>query len=792
MKLATVWYRTAFVLLVVGLIGIAVAWQISGWSTAMAFEGVSQQVPTDGNGAIRGKVTDDAGAPILGIKVMLSVRPSNITISTTLTDASGDYSFDNLALGDYTICTLFTMDPATSQYFHECYDNIPIGQPGTVISVSDLVPVHEHIDISLSTGAHISGHITGESGQPIEGIEVRIYFALPGGDGQVRWEPFNSTKSDANGDYTLKRIIAGIYRICALNGRGYFGECYNDAANVDSAQDIVIATNQYLNGYDFHLPVGGSILGSVTYNDGQMVPWGRITAYLSIQGSDGSPIWEQFGEPFYVQGDGYYTITGLATGTYRLQLENPYPDELPFIGEYYKDATSVETATDIPVVMRQTVPNINFQVGRHSLVYGKVTDMAGQPIQNIVVAAEPLTSDANASSDQTAYSFTGPTGEYNYVIATPGTYRFKFYEVAFQGNPQGYITEYYNDSLTPEGATPVVVGPEAMIAHIDAQLGAQGIISGTVVDSRGNPLQGMSVALYVNNLLSIRGASTDQSGGFEFRALQAGNYRVCASYTTSFLDVPRCYGNADNVDSATEIAVANNLVFKIVITLPDRGAIGGSVTSAYGLPIESALVDLYVWRNNGGSGFDRMGSFQTDKAGNFGFTGLMPSSPNYHYYVGAATVMSNSVEYYLGEFYDNKPVLGSATPITVESAHTSTINLQLDFSPNINAPPYARNDAIWVSQVATSTRFTSGILSILTNDQDFENAPLTVSVTVSPTHGTLQLAASGTFTYTHDSSNTVFDSFTYHVNDGNSDSNSATVSIILPDAQNLFLPLVER
>ncbi len=54
---------------------------------------------------------------------------------------------------------------------------------------------------------------------------------------------------------------------------------------------------------------------------------------------------------------------------------------------------------------------------------------------------------------------------------------------------------------------------------------------------------------------------------------------------------------------------------------------------------------------------------------------------------------------------------------------------------------------------------------------------LAVSVVSGPAHGSLTLNADGTFSYTHDGSETTTDSFTYKLNDGSADSNTATVSI---------------
>ncbi|MFT3738012.1 MAG: Ig-like domain-containing protein [Breznakibacter sp.] len=66
---------------------------------------------------------------------------------------------------------------------------------------------------------------------------------------------------------------------------------------------------------------------------------------------------------------------------------------------------------------------------------------------------------------------------------------------------------------------------------------------------------------------------------------------------------------------------------------------------------------------------------------------------------------------------------------------------------------------------------------LLANDTDAENDALTAILVDGPTHGTLVLAADGSFTYTHDGSETTSDNFTYKVNDGIENGNTVIVSI---------------
>ena len=72
----------------------------------------------------------------------------------------------------------------------------------------------------------------------------------------------------------------------------------------------------------------------------------------------------------------------------------------------------------------------------------------------------------------------------------------------------------------------------------------------------------------------------------------------------------------------------------------------------------------------------------------------------------------------------------------------------------------------------------AGQPNVLTNDTDAEDNPLTAILVTGPSNmSAFELNSDGTFSYTHDGSETTSDSFTYNANDGALDSNTATVII---------------
>ena len=95
----------------------------------------------------------------------------------------------------------------------------------------------------------------------------------------------------------------------------------------------------------------------------------------------------------------------------------------------------------------------------------------------------------------------------------------------------------------------------------------------------------------------------------------------------------------------------------------------------------------------------------------------------------------------------------------------------------VNDAPVAVADSITVAEGGTATVLVGGATSVLANDSDAENNTLSAILVSGPANGTLTLNANGTFSYTHNGSETTTDSFTYKVNDGTVDGNTVTVNI---------------
>lgn len=104
---------------------------------------------------------------------------------------------------------------------------------------------------------------------------------------------------------------------------------------------------------------------------------------------------------------------------------------------------------------------------------------------------------------------------------------------------------------------------------------------------------------------------------------------------------------------------------------------------------------------------------------------------------------------------------------------TDTETVTINITP-VNDAPVTSNDVLLVNEAGTRSGPSSDLLG---NDLDAEGDSLAVSLVTGPTQGSLILNPDGSYSYTHNGSETTSDSFSYRVNDGSVDSNVATVTI---------------
>lgn len=199
-------------------------------------------------GSITGTVTNEQGDPLGEICVFARSEDWEWG-GYADTSPDGRYAIAGLPSGGYRV---HFQDCGQGLHLPEWYDN------KQRLLEADLVPVVEEattadINAALALGGSIAGQVTGEQGQPLEGICVDAYD--PSGD----W--VSSAETDDRGRYRVTELPAGAYKIeftdCDWDWYRttppYLPEWYDDKEDLDTADPVEVVAGVERNGIDAQL-----------------------------------------------------------------------------------------------------------------------------------------------------------------------------------------------------------------------------------------------------------------------------------------------------------------------------------------------------------------------------------------------------------------------------------------------------------------------------------------------------------------------------------------------------------
>ena len=274
---------------------------------------------------------------------------------------------------------------------------------------------------------------------------------------------------------------------------------------------------------------------------------GSITGHVYIQGGT-TPIngahvvafdWNsgvQKGEAHALP-SGSYSITGLATGTYRVRA-----DYSQYIAEYFNEGA----ATPVSVTDGQATASIDFTLEHGSSISGYVYQ------EDNITAPIPIahvTAYDNVTSEQVGEAYASDNGSYSITTGTgSGSYFVR-------AKLHGWAEEYYDNVSTKGAATQVAVTAGNDRPNINFTLTQIGWISGYVYGADGvTPVVGAAITAYDNatGVWTAQGHSGSNPGGFYYINLDEGAYRIKAT-ATGYID--QWWNNVTTKSAATPISV---------------------------------------------------------------------------------------------------------------------------------------------------------------------------------------------------------------------------------------------
>jgi RHS repeat-associated protein len=447
-------------------------------------------------GELRGRVTDATDGTALAFASVTILGPGGESIDFVETDSNGEYVVKGLPEGSYRVH--FLASGFEGQYY-DAKATLAAAEPVTVTVGRS----SGSIDAALEPLGSIAGTVTdGTSHAGLGGVEV---CASPPGDNG--YETCTSTGSD--GTYKLSLYEAGRYKVAFYPAGDYLRQYYDGKESWEEAAELTVTGGAALTGIDAALQHAGHIKGKVTAAAGG-APLGDI--YVCAESATGEYFPCASTDPA-----GEYDIGELPTGRYTVEFKaDEEGDDSNYLTQYYDGRSLSSEADQVAVTAGSTTSGINAALQAGGRIEGKVTDLAGAPLEGADACAYLPDGDAYRCTE------TDAGGEYSIDGLADGEY-----VVYFSENGGGYPTQYYDGVPYSGEATPVkVTAGGAARTGIDGKLRANGRIIGTVTsEATGKALAGIE-ACALTTAGGLESCATTAADGSYSLAVGSGETEV--------------------------------------------------------------------------------------------------------------------------------------------------------------------------------------------------------------------------------------------------------------------------
>ncbi|GEP41717.1 hypothetical protein BGE01nite_10080 [Brevifollis gellanilyticus] len=588
---------------------------------------------------------DDGDAPINGVTLTLKdlngddidsdPLTAGVQPTTTTTNASGAYTFTNVAPGSYLI-----VETDLAGYVSVTPNTVG---PATVVAGAATTGA----DFVDEQTAGINGTVLADNDNddlgddPISGVTITLKDS--NGD-DIDSDPLTAgvqpttTTTNASGAYSFSNLTPGNYRVVETDPAGYFSVTPNTLA------PVIVLAGMPTNDVNFVDEEAGSITGTVLADadndDDGDAPLSGVT--LTLKDSSGNDIDSDDITPGVqpttttTDASGVYTFSGLVPGSYRVV-------ETDLAGYF---SVTPNTVTPVLVVAGTTTSDVSFVDEQAGSITGTVLadadndDIGDDPLSSITLTLKDSNGDDIDSDDvtpgvQPTTTTTNASGGYSFTGLVPGIYR------VVETDPAGYF------SVTPNTVSPVEVAAGTVTSDVNFIDEEAGSISGSVLADTNNddigedPISGVTLTLRDDNDNDIDSddvtpgvqpttTTTSGTGAYAFTGLRPGTYRVIQT------DLPGYFSVTANLVSPVVVA-AGTATNGVNFVDEQAGSISGSVLGDTDndddgdTPLSNVVLTLKDSSGNDIDSNDFVPGVQpttatTDASGAYSFTGLRPGT----------------------------------------------------------------------------------------------------------------------------------------------------------------------
>jgi Carboxypeptidase regulatory-like domain len=346
---------------------------------AVASIGAAQPPPRDqprppaqtGTASIRGRVfAADSGRPLRRARISVSAPELGSESRTVSTDVDGRYEVTDLPAGRYTLRV------TRSGYLSLRYGQRRPLEQGKPLQVLDKQVV-DKVDFSLPRMGLITGRVTDEFGDPIEGVSVSalrsMYF-----NGRRQFVPVGGPplRTDDAGQYRVLGLAPGSYLVSGVTREtwtvvrdgvkqvmGYAPTYFPGATHVADARRVTVALGREASNTDFSLQPGRSATVSGTAFDSQGRPLSTVMVRQETRGVD----FASFG----------YVASGSVVGGGTFRIDNVPPGEYILAASTGQGVEPAEVAEAPITIDGADLDNVTLTGSRGGSVSGQLLTEAG-------------------------------------------------------------------------------------------------------------------------------------------------------------------------------------------------------------------------------------------------------------------------------------------------------------------------------------------------------------------------------------------------------------------------------
>jgi protocatechuate 3,4-dioxygenase beta subunit len=449
--------------------------------------------------------------------VLRSVGDPNRTVAA-VTNTDGRFALKDIEPGSYRLKV------TRVGFVAEEYGQRKPDTPGAVLTLHPRQDLKD-LQFRLIPAGVISGKIYDDDGEPLPSVEVSAVRGVYSQGKRTR-APETGAMTNDLGEYRLFGLSPGRYFVNSVYARwsregseddsndaqneGYAKLYYPGTPDPAKAGPITIKAGEEASSIDILMrkvpvhQVRGNVYNQVTHKPGVGV------MVVMVPKNTGNEL--DFGAPTTVQKpDGSFVISEVLPGSYTL-ASLWFDDGISYVN---RQAVDVGNA-DVAGIAMTVVPGIN--------ISGRVV-WEGQPAlekDELKIMPKPVDvpfgvrGQARVARDN-SFTFKG-LGE--------GTYRAEVVGMS----KDSYIKDmYYGESSVIKDGFTVTRGEADALEIVISSRGAR--VQGTVMDSDGLPLAGVSIVLVPElsereNYQKYKTESTDQYGNFDLRGIAPGDYKL--------------------------------------------------------------------------------------------------------------------------------------------------------------------------------------------------------------------------------------------------------------------------